>query len=342
MKKVVFFRIVVLLATGLIAMPSMESRAAVSGPPPLKAMPVTLAWNAANDSTVRGYALYYGPANQPNNTRLDAGTNTSTTIFGMSANVTYRLFAVSYNAIGMESPPSNEVLFAPPAISRLQLARESDGIMRLDAKAAPGTVCSVMFTPTLDPPAWQPLLHTTSDQLGNIIAQDISAKQADSRFYRLAFGSLPLLGALKIQRQPNGTMQLESTAPPGALCTVLFTSTLESPAWQPLLYTSADQAGKLIAQDMTASQAKSRFYRVALGALPMLGDMQINRQPDGNMLLTAKAPPGASCRVLYASAPNAEYWPTLQTVTADAGGNVAALDTTAREANRRFYRMAMP
>jgi hypothetical protein len=49
-----------------------------------------------------------------------------------------------------------------------------------------------------------------------------------------------------------------------------------------------------------------------------------------------------SCRVLYASTPNATSWQTLKTVTANAEGNAGALDTTARQATRRFYRMVTP
>jgi hypothetical protein len=59
-------------------------------------------------------------------------------------------------------------------------------------------------------------------------------------------------------------------------------------------------------------------------------------------MLSGKAPPGASCRVQYAATPNPTFWSTLSTVTADANGNVVTLDTTARQATRRFYRMALP
>jgi hypothetical protein len=263
MKKVIVSRIVVLLAVGIVL---AETRvAAVVTPAPLLAMPVTLAWNPANDPTVTGYALYYGPTNQPATNRVDAGPGTTATIYGLRANVGYRLYAVSYNAVGLESAPSNDLLLTPPAISRLQLARQSDGSMQLSGKAAPGTVCTIQFTPTLQPAAWQTLKHTTADQVGNVIALDTSGNKA-----------------------------------PG------------------------------------------RFYRVALGALPLLGGLQIQRQADGNMLLSGKAPPGASCRVQYAASPNATSWLTLKTVTAGADGTVTSLDTTARQVTRRFYRMAMP
>ncbi len=261
MQKFVFPRIILPITLGLTGLVLMEARAAAV----VSAMPITLAWKAANDPTVSGYAIYYGPTNQPATNRVDAGTGTSVTLFGLKANVGYRFFAVSYSAAGLQSVPSNELLLAPPAISRLQLARKADGSMQLNAKAAPGTTCSILFTSKLQPAAWQPLAQTTADQVGNIIAVDASAAQANSRFYRLV-----------------------------------------------------------------------------LGAQPLFGPLQIQRQADGNMLLSMKAPPGTSCRLLYASAPNPLLWQTLKNVTADADGNAAVLDATARLSSRRFYRMAMP
>lgn len=333
----------VLLMVGVVSRDLPEACAeSVLPPPPLSAMPITLAWSPANDPSVAGYAIYYGRMNQSTLNRIDAGNHFSATIFGMEANAVYRLYAVSYNAAGLESTPSNEVLFSPPAISPVQLSPKSDGSMRLSGKAAPGTACTVLFTPTLESANWQPLAHTTADQVGNIIYQDMSASQAGSRFYRLAMGVLPLVGELQIQPLSGGSIRLEGSAPPGNLCTVLFTPTLERPVWQPLAYATADQAGKVIVEDASARQAKSRFYRLALGALPILGDLKIQLQSGGNVLLASKAPPGASCRVLYAATPGDSSWQTLKTVTADSGGNVTALDTTAGQAATRFYRMAMP
>jgi len=263
MNKVVFSWAVLGVALGILY-PVNQAHAV------LNAAPVTFAWDPADDATVRGYAVYYGPTNQPAANRIDTGMTTSATIFNLLANVTYRLYAVSYNSLGVESAPSNPVMFQQSAITRMKITKEPNASIKLTSSAAPGSVCTIQFTPTLQPAAWQTLKHTTADQAGNVIALDTSG-----------------------------------------------------------------------------SKAQSRFYRVVLGALPLLGRMQIQRQPDGNMLLTSKAPPGASCRVQYAATPSSTSssptsWLTLKTAVADAEGNVTALDTTARQATRRFYRMALP
>src|SRR5687768_13154831 len=110
MKKVVFPWVIICMAIGTVA--SVETvRAAQT------AAPVTLAWNPASDLTIKGYALYYGPTNQPATNRLDAGLTNMATIFNMQANVTYRLYAVSYNALGVESVPSNDVLLKQATVA---------------------------------------------------------------------------------------------------------------------------------------------------------------------------------------------------------------------------------
>lgn len=305
-------------------------------------MPITLAWDPAEDSSVTGYAIYYGPADQPVNNRFDAGTNTTATLVGLRANVPYRFFAVSYDDLGQESIPSNEVWLTPPVLSSLRLSRQGDENMQLSAKAAPGTICTIQFTPTLQPPVWRTLRHATADQAGNIIAIDASSNQSPSRFYRLALGALPLLGRLHIQPQPDGSMLLTSHAPPGATCLVQYAATPDSDSWLTLKTVTADADGTVIILDPTAGQANQRFYRLVLAASPLLGPLQIHPQPDGSMLLTTHAPPGTACLVQYAATPNPDSWLTLKTVTADAGGKVTALDTTARQATQRFYRMALP
>jgi len=266
MKNVFASRFAVLLSVGIVLLVLPCGWAATLLPPPtVNAMPITLAWDSANDPGVSGYALYYGATNQPTFNRVDAGTNLTVTLFDLRADTGYKLFVVAYNAVGLESVPSNELLLTPPAISRLQLARQANGSLRLSGKAAPGTVCTLQFTSTLQPALWQTLTRTTADQVGSIIAFDASV-----------------------------------------------------------------------------SKVSRRFYRLALGALPLLGRMQIQRRPDGSMLLSGKAPPGAACRVQYASTPNPTAWSTLRTVAADAEGNVVTVDTGARLAPRRFYRMALP
>jgi len=157
-----------------------------SGQAAQTAAPVTLAWNAASDSTVKGYLIYYGPTNQPATNRLDAGMTNSATIFNMRADVTYRLYAVSYNATGVESVPSNQVLVKQGTVARLKIGKQTNGSMKLTFSAAPGAVGQVQYASNPMGATWRSLGTTTTDASGNGSMVDNTASQATSRFYRIA------------------------------------------------------------------------------------------------------------------------------------------------------------
>lgn len=150
------------------------------------AAPLTLAWNPANDLSVKGYAIYYGPTNQPTTNRLDVGMSNSATLFNLQANVTYRVYAVSYNAAGVESVPSNPVLITQGVIARLKLAKQANGSVKLTFSAAPGTVTQVQYASSPVGATWRNLGTTTTDTSGNGTMTDTTATQASRRFYRVA------------------------------------------------------------------------------------------------------------------------------------------------------------
>ena len=151
------------------------------------AAPVRLGWNPAVDLAVRGYAIYYGPTNGSTLTRVDAGTSLNCTISDLTVGETYRIYAVSYDVLGFESIPSNQILFtAPvPAVPRLEIARLSNGSMRVSSTVTPGKLCTVQFTASLNPANWQTLTNVVATSSGSVVAVDATAKNAPRRFYRL-------------------------------------------------------------------------------------------------------------------------------------------------------------
>jgi len=233
------------------------------------AAPITLAWSAAPDPDVAGYAVYYGLVSQSAVTRVNVGANLSCKITNLIANLTYRIYAVSYNAAGLESIPSDELLYtppvtvAPPAGPRVQLTKQADGSMRLNYTATPGRICGIQFAATPNPPFWQTLTNVTATSLSNVVAVDISAKQVPQRFYRVALSPQPLLSAVPITRQADGNMLLRGTAPPGASCRVLYATKPNPTSWLTRATVLADAEGRITYLDTTAKNASSRFYRVA-------------------------------------------------------------------------------
>lgn len=232
---------------------------AISGP--LYSAPVTLGWNPAEDPTVRGYVIYYGVPNQAVTNRIVVGTNLTVTVTNMLANTTYWLFAVSYNAANLESPPSNQLLLTAPAISSIKIASQTNRSMKLDCRAAAGTVCGIQFSSTMLPGSWRTLTNLTADALGKIVLVDASASRVPKRFYRVALSSQPLLGAMQIKALTNGHVQVSCVAPPDALCRIQFRANPNTGIWSTLTNVTADAEGNVAATDTTARLVSSRFYR---------------------------------------------------------------------------------
>jgi len=240
-----------------------------SGAAAIMAAPITLAWSAASDPNVRGHAIYYGLAQQSTTTRVNVGTNLFCRITNLIATATYRIYAISYDAQGLESIPSNQLYYTPPVPPaptgpRLQITRQTDGSMRLNCQATPGQVCSVQFAATPNPAYWQTLTNVTANSMSNVVAVDLSAKQVPQRFYRVALAPQPLLSALTITRQADGNMLLRSTAPPGASCRVLYATKPDATSWLTRATVLADAEGRISYLDTTAKNANSRFYRMVM------------------------------------------------------------------------------
>src|SRR5436190_12505127 len=75
---------------------------------------VSLAWDSSPDTNIVGYAVYFRNSSGAYDSRLDVGTNISTTVTGLAGGLTYFFIATAYDAAGLESEPSNEVTFDVP------------------------------------------------------------------------------------------------------------------------------------------------------------------------------------------------------------------------------------
>lgn len=75
---------------------------------------VTLGWDPSPDVSVAGYRLYYGTASGVYAATNDVGGATSGTAVGLTEGTTYFFVVTAYDALGLESVPSNEVTFTIP------------------------------------------------------------------------------------------------------------------------------------------------------------------------------------------------------------------------------------
>jgi len=83
---------------------------------------LSLAWNPESSAIAAGYVLYVGTTSGKYTTRLDVGTNTATTVSGLSSGVRYYFAVTAYNAARVESAPSAEISYHVPGGRNATLA----------------------------------------------------------------------------------------------------------------------------------------------------------------------------------------------------------------------------
>src|SRR4051812_18390867 len=75
----------------------------------VEAANVTLAWDKSNDSSVTGYAIYFGTKAGSYSYSINVGNQTSYQVAGLSDGVPYFFVVYAYNSSGVLSVPSTEV-----------------------------------------------------------------------------------------------------------------------------------------------------------------------------------------------------------------------------------------
>ena len=75
---------------------------------------VTVAWDPSPSPDVAGYNLSYGPSTRNYTNVLDVGQSTTFCLFGLVIGGTYCMAVTAYNNAGLESLPSDEVVYTVP------------------------------------------------------------------------------------------------------------------------------------------------------------------------------------------------------------------------------------
>src|ERR1051326_2091558 len=146
---------------------------------------VTLAWDSSPDTNVTGYVLYSGNASGTYSSRVDVGTNTSTTVASLAEGSTYYFVVTAYNADGIESGPSNEVDFIVPGLIRLVQGGGTNAPVRVSFPVAPGH--NYVLQATTDLFSWVTIWQTNCASNCWVEFKDPEAKSRPMRFYRVQF-----------------------------------------------------------------------------------------------------------------------------------------------------------
>ena len=141
---------------------------------------VTLAWNSSSSTNVVGYNVYYGLASGVYS-NMESVTGTNTTIIGLAAGTTYFFAATAVDALGVESPFSNEASFTT-GVPTVRVRTATAGQFVMTVSGLIGQTYEIEATPDLV--TWTVIGMVTLDASGSSDFTDTNAANFPQRFYR--------------------------------------------------------------------------------------------------------------------------------------------------------------
>src|SRR5580658_10235860 len=106
---------------------------------------LSLAWNPSPSTNAAGYEVYYGLASSPYTSVVNAGTNTTVTVTGLTPGQTYYFAASAYDPFGNANHYSNVITNSVPPLPLL--LRQP-----ISQTAASGTIAVLSVTDSSETP----------------------------------------------------------------------------------------------------------------------------------------------------------------------------------------------
>ena len=146
---------------------------------------VTLAWNPSTSTNVTGYKIYYGLACGVYNS-VESATGTNTTITGLAAGTTYYFAATAVDALGVESPFSNEASYTTEVptvgVPTVQIRTAPAGQFVLTVSGLIGQTYDIEASQDLM--TWTNIGTVTPGASGSLDFTDTNTASFPQRFYR--------------------------------------------------------------------------------------------------------------------------------------------------------------
>lgn len=141
-----------------------------------------LAWNPSISTNVVGYKIYYGVASGVYNATNPVTGSTNVTVTGLIHGTTYYFAATAVDALGDESPFSNETVYSVPtnfmAATLVTVAAPAGGQFAMTVNGVTG--CNYVVQVSSNLVNWASVLTNTAP----FTFVDVNAGQFSQRFYR--------------------------------------------------------------------------------------------------------------------------------------------------------------
>ena len=141
---------------------------------------VTLAWNPSTSTNVAGYKIYYGLACGVYDS-VESVTGTKVTIIGLAAGTTYYFAATAVDALGVESPFSNEASFTT-GVPTVRIRTAPAGQFVLTVSGLIGQTYEILATQDLK--TWTVIGTVTLGASGSLDFADTNSVSFPQQFYR--------------------------------------------------------------------------------------------------------------------------------------------------------------
>lgn len=262
---------------------------------------VNLVWEASSGAGLAGYHIYYGTIEGQYTEQTSVGIQTSATVSNLLEGLTYYFVVTAFNTLGVESEPSNEIVFSVPQSLPVTVALNWN--QNLDPNLAGYYVYYGSASGQ----------YTQKTNVGNVTHYTLPGLVAGQTYYFVVTAS----DQAGRESQPSDEVSFQAPIAPS-----IITPSQTQPA-----ETSSPSSITLAVNPLPASQP------IRITALTKLND--------GSMSLSWDSVPQAGYQVWYKNNFNESQWTALSQTVAASGSSTSWIDNSAREKEMRFYRVSL-
>lgn len=287
------------LAAGLIVL----ATTAWAGPK------LTLAWQTDPNSGVAGHKILCGPETRNYTYVVDVGNVTRAGIRLPDGWPKYHLAVIAYNSEGLQSNPSEEVVYFPPGLPNL-LAERKANEFTISWNSVPGKGYRVLHKSALTDTNWSPVSKLIVAEAPQSLWSTPINPAVDAAFFRLQIIDAPnAQPELRLERRGAADLRLSWDSIPGRGYRVLYKPELTAPDWTPISVVLTSESGLIDWFTQVNPELRSGFFRLEVIPDPeVLPVTNISFTPSGEIRLAWKSIPTRKYQIFHKADMSQTEW----------------------------------